>query len=243
MRPLSVSIEGFTAFRERQVIDLADLELFCITGPTGAGKTTIFDAIAFALYGRAPRVEGQVRRLVASGRNEASVELVFRAAGATHRVARSIRRSASGAAGHRALLQDLVDGEWRAAASGPDAVTRCCEAITGLDFAAFRRAVMLPQGEFAEFLAGRPAERRAIMTRLLDLGRFEEAGRRARERARGLAATAESLRGTVEAQLADATARTVAAARRTHRRASQRAAQLAAAVEAGRAHADWAGEL
>ena len=61
MRPIRLEIRGFTAFREPQVVDFDGLDLFAITGPTGSGKSSILDALTFALYGRAERVGDGVR--------------------------------------------------------------------------------------------------------------------------------------------------------------------------------------
>ncbi len=59
MRPVRLEIQGFTCYREKQEIDFSRLGLFAISGPTGAGKSSILDAIAFALYGNIPRMGGQ----------------------------------------------------------------------------------------------------------------------------------------------------------------------------------------
>ena len=59
MRPVRLEIQGFTCYREKQEIDFSHLGLFAISGPTGAGKSSILDAIAFALYGTIPRMGGQ----------------------------------------------------------------------------------------------------------------------------------------------------------------------------------------
>ena len=67
MRPLRLEIEGFTSFRERVAIDFKGLDLFAITGPTGAGKSSIIDAMMFALYGQVPRVSREYRQLVSHG--------------------------------------------------------------------------------------------------------------------------------------------------------------------------------
>ena len=56
MRPLKLSIEGFTCFRRSQELDFSRLKLFAIAGPTGAGKSSILDAMMFALYGKVPRL-------------------------------------------------------------------------------------------------------------------------------------------------------------------------------------------
>ena len=56
MRPLRLELEGFTSFKERLALDFDGLDLFAITGPTGAGKSSLIDALVFALYGQVPRV-------------------------------------------------------------------------------------------------------------------------------------------------------------------------------------------
>jgi exonuclease SbcC len=96
VRPLSLAIEGFTAFRDRQDIDFESLDLFVITGPTGAGKTSILDAMVFALYGQVPRLGGKwgTSDLVSLGRVQARVHFEFSVNGkGRYRVAR--RRSVS----------------------------------------------------------------------------------------------------------------------------------------------------
>ena len=55
MRPLALEIEGFSSFRDATTVDLLDAELFVLSGPTGAGKSSVIDAIVFALYGNVPR--------------------------------------------------------------------------------------------------------------------------------------------------------------------------------------------
>ena len=63
MRPERLEVAGFTAFRDPVTIDFEGADLFALTGPTGAGKSSVIDAITFALYGRVPRYDDQ--RLVA----------------------------------------------------------------------------------------------------------------------------------------------------------------------------------
>src|SRR6185436_1255221 len=56
LKPLRLELEGFTSFRDGTVLELEGLDLFAITGPTGAGKSSLIDAMVFALYGQVPRV-------------------------------------------------------------------------------------------------------------------------------------------------------------------------------------------
>ena len=93
MRPLELSIDGLTCFRERQVVDFGELELFCISGPTGAGKSSLLDAMLFALYGEIPRVDKHgVKELISSSRDRMSVRLDFETGEDRYRITRTIRR-------------------------------------------------------------------------------------------------------------------------------------------------------
>ena len=91
MRPRRLEIEGFTSFRERLHLDFDGLDLFAITGPTGAGKSSLIDAIVFALYGQVPRVGREYKQLISHGAERLSVKLDFEVGGRLYRVARTAR--------------------------------------------------------------------------------------------------------------------------------------------------------
>jgi exonuclease SbcC len=87
-------MRGFGAFRDDTEIDFTDTDVFALVGPTGAGKSTIVDAVCFALYGSVPRHgERLVDPVVSVGANEAAVELAFELAGDRYVVARVVRRA------------------------------------------------------------------------------------------------------------------------------------------------------
>ncbi len=79
MRSLELSLEGFTSFRDRQNLDFSNLDLFAITGPTGAGKTSLLDAITFALYGHVARFgkDAKASELVSLGSQNLKVSFRF----------------------------------------------------------------------------------------------------------------------------------------------------------------------
>ena len=86
MRPLRLDMAGFTVFREETTVDFTDADFFALVGPTGSGKSTVLDAICFALYGQVPRwasSRGIVNALAPSA-TEARVRLVFESAGARY---------------------------------------------------------------------------------------------------------------------------------------------------------------
>src|SRR5689334_2605765 len=98
MRPLRLDLAGFTVFREPTTIDFTDADFFALVGPTGAGKSTVLDAICFALYGTVPRW-GSTRGIgnaLSPSAVEARVRLVFESANSRYVATRVVRRDARG---------------------------------------------------------------------------------------------------------------------------------------------------
>jgi exonuclease SbcC len=203
MRPVKLEIEGFTSFPERVLIDFDDLDLFAITGPTGAGKTSILDAMLYALYGVTPRIgEKDVLRLVSMGANRTSVCLEFLSGGGRYRVARTRKAAKNSPA--QVILEELQGGEWNAIAGNVREVNPRIEKILGLDFEGFTRSVILPQGEFDKFLRGDAKTRTRILIDLLNLNIYERMKETANSRARELAAEIEMRTRHLETNYADA---------------------------------------
>ncbi|HSK22428.1 MAG TPA: SMC family ATPase [Egicoccus sp.] len=217
MRPLKLEMEGFSSFRDATTVDLVDAELFVLSGPTGAGKSSVIDAIVFALYGNVPRYDD--RRLVApivnQGRNEARVRLTFTVAERTYQATRVVRRTKTGATTKEARLEDVTDGGLATLAGNADELSAMVGRLLGLSFEQFTRSVVLPQGEFDRFLFAKPSERADLLVQLLDLGVYEDIGKRARLRATQAEARVTELQRRLDGELAEATpeARAAAAAR------------------------------
>ena len=187
MRPLSLHLKGFTAFRDPMQIDFRELDLFALWGPTGSGKSSILDAITYALYGKVERVEGvrgeSLTSLVTHGQPNMAVELDFEVGDKTYRVT---RRTTIG--GQSKVRLDRLEGDdWVSYGEGADSVTqvnKIIPALVGLDYDAFTRSVVLPQGKFAEFLSGDAKKRRDILTELLGLEMFGRMAKHANDIAR-----------------------------------------------------------
>ena len=171
MRPIQLTVEGLTCFKEKQEIDFSGLDLFAISGPTGAGKSTLLDAILFALYGEVPRVGKQdLKEMISAARERVSVRFDFAVGKRRFRVARALRRK--GAAAVRLEEHDGTDFNTVLA----DQVRPASAEVTrllGLDVDAFTQAVILPQGEFAKFLKTDPRKRREMLRTLLRLDVYE----------------------------------------------------------------------
>src|SRR5579864_7011525 len=93
MRPVSLTLEGFSCFKQQQTVSFDGLELFAIWGATGSGKTSLLDAIVFALFGKVPRLdERRNRDIISLTRDKAVVLLDFSIGRRTYRVVRTARR-------------------------------------------------------------------------------------------------------------------------------------------------------
>ncbi|MBA2355523.1 MAG: SMC family ATPase, partial [Acidobacteria bacterium] len=175
MRPITLKVSGFMCFRDEQApLDFSELELFAISGPTGAGKSSVLDAMTYALYGKVPRMgRGSVRELISHGRDRMTVTFEFSVHDRRFLVARSTRRT-----GTSAVQMDELHGTTSSPlAEGARQVQQAVARVVGLDYDAFTQAVMLPQGDFARFLKGDRAQRRLILQELLRLtvyGRMRE---------------------------------------------------------------------
>jgi exonuclease SbcC len=164
MKPAKLELKGFTCFREKCEIDFSRFDLFAITGQTGAGKTSLLDAMTFALYGKTARLGKAGRELISQGAVGLSVTLRFRSGAEEYRVTRAIDSTSA-----HARLERIESGKWVTVSGSNTEVGNRVEQIIGLDFDAFMKAVILPQGKFDQFLRGGRAEQRKTLDDLLDM--------------------------------------------------------------------------
>ncbi|MDX1691242.1 MAG: SMC family ATPase, partial [Acidimicrobiia bacterium] len=179
MRPVELTVDGFRSYGSPTTFSWEDRGLVGIVGPIGSGKSSILDAMAYALYAKAPAFERDVKRLINQRRDECHVALTFDVEGRRFQVERAMRRK--GAAGH--ALREVTGGETRLVADRARDLDERIEELLGLDFDAFRRSVLLAQNRFAEFLQATPTQRDAVLEGVVP--RFGEIAPM-RERAKGL---------------------------------------------------------
>ncbi|MDQ4130662.1 MAG: SMC family ATPase, partial [Actinomycetota bacterium] len=205
MRPLRLELDGFASFRERAEVDFDGVELFALTGPTGAGKSSVIDAITFALYGSVPRYDD--RRLVApvisQGKAQARVRLDFSIADSSYSAVRVVRRTVTGGATTKEARLERDDGS--TLAGNAEELSAAVERLIGLPFEHFTKCVVLPQGDFAEFLHARPKERQDLLVKLLDLDIYRRVAQGANRRAAADEARAALLTERLQHDLARAT--------------------------------------
>jgi exonuclease SbcC len=228
VRPLRLILEGFTCFKDRQPpLDFSGLSLFAISGPTGAGKSSLLDAMIFALYGKVPRLRKGYSELISLGRDRLSVVLDFRLGERDYRVARAARRGKSA----EAQLEKL-DGEGeKTLAGGVTAVDEEIRKLLGLRYEAFTQAVVLPQGEFARFLKSPPGERREILRDLLRLQVYERMRERASKQADALSQQVRSGEERLAQDYAGVTPESLAGLERSIGEIKRRNQELAVELE------------
>ncbi|PRY53219.1 exonuclease SbcC [Arcticibacter pallidicorallinus] len=161
--------------------------LFAITGPTGAGKTTILDAITIALYGRVHRHDRDVSESMTRHTAESFSEVEFEIKGKGYRAKWSQRRGYGKVDGAlQTQRMELVDLETSAImVNHPlSEVQQQIVALCGLDYNQFLRSVMLSQGDFTQFLKSKENERSELLEKITDTAVYSEISRYVFDRAR-----------------------------------------------------------
>lgn len=185
MKPLKLTMTAFGPYKDQEVIDFSELmghRLFVISGNTGAGKTSIFDAICFALYGDASGEDRNDNRMLRSHFADdhvfTSVDFVFELKGRTYRVFRQlahVKEGNKGATGDKYELYGVIQGKEvpltdRFIVSQIDVKLR---EIIGLTKDQFSQIVMLPQGEFRKLLTSETENKEEILRRIFKTGLYK----------------------------------------------------------------------
>lgn len=194
MRPEKLTISAFGPYADRTEIDfsrLGDSGLYLITGDTGAGKTTIFDAITFALYGQASgqvRDSAMFRSKYADTAMETFVELVFSYQGKKYQVFRSPeymapKKRGTGLTLRKAEAQLIYPDERQPVTKARD-VTRAIEELLGLDYEQFTQIAMIAQGDFQKLLLAGTVQRGEIFRQIFHTGIYQQVQLRLKDAAR-----------------------------------------------------------
>lgn len=183
MKPLKLILSGWGPYRDSQTIDFTPVAgggLFLITGPTGAGKTTVFDAVTFALYGEVSgsiREKDSLRSDFAAADQTTWVELTFVHRGEIYRIVRNPRYERAKLRGEGTTSENenaqMYCGE-NLVTTGSQPVTEAVSELLGLDYRQFKQISMIAQGEFTKLLMATSKERTLIFrdifqTRLYDV--------------------------------------------------------------------------
>jgi len=185
---------AFGPYKGTETINFTELEeinLFVISGNTGAGKTTIFDGIAFALYGSASGSDREdaktLRSDFADDNVHTSVELEFSLKGRTYRILRQlghVKKGNKSKTGERYEFFEKIDGKEVPCVDRQivSEIDKKVEAIIGLTQDQFKQIVMLPQGEFRKLLTSQTENKEAILRRLFKTENYKQVNERLRNK-------------------------------------------------------------
>ena len=195
MIPIKITLTNFMPYRDTQSLDFSGIHTASICGANGSGKSSIIDAMTWALWG-----ESRAKRdddIIHEGQNECEVDFEFAVAGQNYRVvrkrARPRRRTASG----QPMLHLFIaepDGSFRPIDG--DTITQTERKLSGIlhmDYDTFVNSAYLRQGHADEFTTSSPAKRKAVLSSILQLEYYDELARRAREKANRRGAEKEQL--------------------------------------------------
>ncbi|MEK3669530.1 SMC family ATPase [Paenibacillus sp. FSL R10-2771] len=222
MKPILLKLSGLQSYREQQEIDFTSLTetgLFGIFGPTGSGKSSLLDAITLAMYGKVERAVNGTQGIMNHSEDQLSVAFTFELTSSSgarrYRVERKFKRTGEQSVSNTIsrFIEVKDDGDVVMADKLAD-VTRCVEEHIGLKMDDFTRAVVLPQGKFAEFLSLRGVDRRQMLQRLFHLEQYGDGlalklSRRVKENEAALRALEAEQQGLGSAGKADVEAAAV----------------------------------
>ncbi|QYJ92508.1 AAA family ATPase [Shewanella spartinae] len=209
MRPLRLTMTAFGPFADEQIIDFAALgsnPLFLINGPTGAGKTTILDAICFALYGKTTgdeREGTQMRCDMADEQRLTQVSFEFELGSTRYLIRRVPEQPRAKKSGDGVTLQkseaqlsrvDTDGSETLLVAAKVSDATAQIEQLTGLDVDQFRQVMVLPQGKFRELLMADSKAREKIFSQLFQTHIYRRIEERLKQQAAGIRRDVEAMR-------------------------------------------------
>ncbi len=161
MKPRRLEIQGLRSYRHKQVVEFEPQGLMAITGATGAGKSSLLEAMMFALYGVHSGSSKTNKELIGDRSDEMAVTLEFELQGKIYTAHRAVGRKNQSsfvlAEGDKVLCHD------------GNRMTAEVTALLGLDEEQFKKTVFLPQGAFQNFLTSRPKERTELLKRLLQI--------------------------------------------------------------------------
>ncbi|MDU6785293.1 MAG: SMC family ATPase, partial [Veillonella sp.] len=176
MKPISLTIEAFGPYRDSVTLDFNELQdhsMFLIAGPTGAGKTSILDAMVYALYGEPSgevRKTDAIRSDFAEPHRMTRVDFSFAIGDAQYRVERLPKQMVAKKRGTgmreqnaSATVYEMKDGEWKVIATSAAAIRDTIQQIIGFRKDQFLQVVLLPQGEFRKLLVASTSEREELL--------------------------------------------------------------------------------
>jgi exonuclease SbcC len=188
MIPIKLSIQGLYSYQDKQEIDFQQLiqsSVFGIFGKVGSGKTSLLEAISFALYGETERLNSRDNRqynMMNLKSKHLLIDFEFQA-GPEQNLYKFIYEAKRHAKKHHEIgpgerrMFIYQEGDWKPIGNEKEDIALLSKEILGLDYDNFKRTIIIPQNQFREFLELSPRERTEMMNRLFKLDQYDLAGR------------------------------------------------------------------
>lgn len=194
MVPVALKLSNFLSYGEDpQTLDFSQFHVACLSGKNGQGKSALLDAITWVLWGQGRKSSGGHKpdeELLRIGARRMQVELVFDVEGVRYRVMRAYQRSASGKTSKAVMELQVLDADTAEGRpitrSSIRQTEQALDEILGLDYNTFINSAFLLQGRSDEFTKKKPNERKEILGRILNLGKYDRLAQMARDQQRKL---------------------------------------------------------
>ena len=205
MIPVGLTLRNFLSYGEdAPSLDFSAFDVACITGRNGHGKSALFDAVTWALWGEARKASSDRKPddgLLRIGATDMRVEFVFDLDGQRFRVTRSYRKTARSGSSSLELQVYDTDGDRYRSISESSSIRKTqarIDKLIRIGYDTFVNSAFILQGRVDEFTRRSPSERKAILSDILELSRYDELGALAKDRAR--TAEAEIVKHRAEAE-------------------------------------------
>ncbi|ARA92608.1 hypothetical protein AWN76_005130 [Rhodothermaceae bacterium RA] len=206
MVPVELRLTNFLSYgTAAPPLDFEQFHVACLSGRNGQGKSALLDAITWALWGEGRKSSDNRKPdadLIRIGAQRMQVEFVFDLEGERYRVVRAYTESASGKTSRPELefhLYEAATGQYRPITAGSLRETQAqIDRVLGIDYETFINSSFLLQGRSDEFTKKRPSERKQILARILNLGKYDRLAERARQREREAAERVQRAEAEIE---------------------------------------------
>ncbi|MFO0850297.1 MAG: SMC family ATPase [Gemmataceae bacterium] len=196
MIPHRIKLTGFLSYKDEQEVRFDDAPLWMLAGTNGSGKSSVFDAVTYALFGHHRGGSQNAAELINKESASLSVEFDFRLDGQLYRIKRTLRKNARGVvSGTQQIFRDLGGNDWEAVPDTNKKVDfdRWVHEKIGLNYETFTSSVLLLQGRAEKLLDARPSGRAEVLAGIVDLERYQRLHEKANARKLELKARLEAL--------------------------------------------------
>ncbi len=197
MIPEVLKIKGFLSYKEEQTLDFRKFNLAVISGDNGYGKSSILDAIVFALFGVARGLKSDLKSVVNRNADELIIELIFKEKGETFRIKRRINKDGKS----QVILEQfdpVIESFKNISENTIRETDKQIESIINFTYDAFITSSFILQGQADYFTAKTPSEKVEVLRELINLGIFEKAKNVAKERRKNLEGRVEEIKNKIK---------------------------------------------